>query len=295
MGAVWTTLAVLALGVAAWGVWSAFEITAAGSAELTPTPVQALQQDLLHENVGRPGDPRLSLLFHDMSVQYFGGQLPAIPVRWEPDLARVGPLVARQFALKGMFGTIGSRSVILLNPDLGADSAALKRALAHEMVHAYLTVTGDSSTDHGPAFQAVLQRLSREGAFEGIAASGAEREQLHAWLDAESARLDAERKEMDQFGADINAERGEIERALAKPDRSAEATAALTARLDAYNQRAVEANDRSERDRADVEHFNHEVERYNLMLVYPDGMDVRAQVSPKSHQDSEAPRALGRQ
>jgi len=72
------------------------------------------------------------------------------------------------------------------------DPKALDRALCHEMVHAYLYATGEEHTVHGPAFQAVLQRLALEHAFEGIAADPATRTALRAWLDAESARLDVE-------------------------------------------------------------------------------------------------------
>jgi hypothetical protein len=43
---------------------------------------------------------------------------------------------------------------------------------------------------------------------------------------------------------------------------------------------AVEANTRLERNRADHEAFRRQVERYNLMLVYPDGVDEAAAISP---------------
>ena len=57
--------------------------------------------------------------------------------------------------------------------------------------------------------------------------------------------------------------------------------AAVTAKRDAYNGRASSMNDRAERDRADLEHFNREIARYNLMLVYPDGLDEAALKAPK--------------
>jgi hypothetical protein len=193
-----------------------------------------------------------------------------------------------------MFGQLGARSVILLNPELGTDDSALRRALCHEMVHAYLNATGDPSTDHGPAFQAVLQRLAKEGAFEGIPASDEERGRLRAWLDAESARLDAERQELDRLGEDLERARSEVERVVAELDLGLaaareqssatpgerEVSAAASLR-DAYNQRAMDANERAGRIRQDLEHFNREVERYNLMLVYPDGIDAHAQVARK--------------
>jgi poly(3-hydroxybutyrate) depolymerase len=42
---------------------------------------------------------------------------------------------------------------------------------------------------------------------------------------------------------------------------------------------AIDANTRSAHAQADRDHFNREVERYNLMLVYPDGIDQRAAVA----------------
>jgi hypothetical protein len=58
--------------------------------------------------------------------------------------------------------------------------------------------------------------------------------------------------------------------------------AAAVAMRDGYNQRAHAANERAARDRADYDHFNREAARYNLMLVYPDGMDEHAAVKPKA-------------
>jgi len=289
-----TLAATLVVGGAVWIAWSSIAATKTDTVAPSRTPVETLQRELLEENIGKPGDPKLGALYQSISSQHFGSGLPAIPVRWEPDLARIGPLVARAFTLKGMFGHLRSKSVILLNPDLGTDEDALRRALCHEMVHAYLNVTGDSSTDHGPAFQAVLQRLAKEGAFEGIPATDDERARLRTWLDAESARLDGERHEMARLGEDLEQGRLEVERALADLDTRLAASresrgaapsegdvAAAVALRDAYNRRATEANARSERNRADLDHFNREVERYNLMLVYPDGIEAHAQVTPK--------------
>jgi hypothetical protein len=117
----------------------------------------------------------------------------------------------------------------------------------------------------------VLQRLSSEGAFEGILASDADRARLRAWLDAESQRLETERLELEQLGEDIQRERAEVENA--PPD---------AARVNAYNQRAIDGNARVERHRRELDHFNTEVARYNLMLVYPDGIDEQAMIKPKT-------------
>jgi hypothetical protein len=48
---------------------------------------------------------------------------------------------------------------------------------------------------------------------------------------------------------------------------------AFNARREAYNRRVGAANLRAERGRADVADFNQQVERYRLMLAYPDGKD----------------------
>ena len=223
------------------------------------------QQDLLKANIGQPGDPVLGTLYREINARHFGGALPATAVRWEPKLAEVGVLAARAFTLEGMFGHIGPRTVILLDPKLQADDRALRRALCHEIVHAYLYSTGDTGTTHGAAFQDVLHRLANEGAFEGIPGTSRDRANLRAWLDTESARLDSERESMDRLGDEIERERAEVERALAALTArvnaanaqgsgwpSPDEVAAINARRDAYNRQATEANARAERDRADL-------------------------------------------
>lgn len=291
----WTSLGLCAIAGAAWIAWSTIDGPRARvSAWPATSAADALQQTLLEKNLGRPGDPDLGARFAAINARHFAGLLPPIPVIWEPGLSKVGELADRKFVLEGMFGTAGERSVILLNPNLAEDPAALDRALCHEMVHAYLHSIGDSTTTHGPSFQTVLRRLSLEDAFEGIVASDEERERLKAWLDTESARLDAERQALQQLDAEIQRERAEVERAVSDlnarigqanvqrggwpPDEDA---AAVTAKRDAYNQRAIDANARVERHRLDHEYFNREVARYNLMLVYPDGVDQEQLVRPR--------------
>jgi hypothetical protein len=162
------------------------------------------------------------------------------------------------------------------------------------MVHAYLDATGANpggASEHGPLFQSVLRRLSSEGAFEGVSATDEERDALRVWLDAESARLEAERGMMTRIAAELESERVAIESAIAEFNRrvgdssavrpTETEAASLASRRDAYNQRAADFADRTARDRQDVEHFNREVDRYNLMLVYPDGLDVTALRTPK--------------
>lgn len=77
-----------------------------------------------------------------------------------------------------MFGTLGDKAAILLSPSVGGDDAARTRALCHEMAHAYMFRMGDDTRQHGPSYQAVLRRLSIEGAFEGLASTPEERAAL---------------------------------------------------------------------------------------------------------------------
>ena len=196
-----------------------------------------------------------------MNRAHFSGALPPMPIRWEPRLEEVGVLAGRTFSLRGMFGRVGDRQIILIHPVLRDDPRGLERALAHEMVHAYLTVTGDEGPEHGPAFQMVLARLANEGAFTAIAATPEEREGLRIWLDAESARLEAERQAMERDAVELDRERAEAERVIDD-----------TARREAYNDRAIRANERADRYRAARAELTRQVERYNLMLAYPDGI-----------------------
>jgi hypothetical protein len=281
------TLAVVAL---AWSVWTiASPVREDVSANHVLSPIEARQREILKDNLDRPGDPDLVRRYQTLNTTHFAGRLPNIPVLWEPRLAEVGQMAARAFTLEGMFGHIGDKSAILLHPNLALDHAALMRALSHEMVHAYLYSIGDPSTSHGPAFRTELQRLASEGAFTGIVADDAVRTSLRAWLDEEASRLDADANEVRREGEEIERERAELERAFAEinarssggpPTR--EEVDRLNARRDAYNRRVEDANLRTERGRAALAEFNKQVERYNLMLVYPDGIDEEDLVKPRT-------------
>ena len=275
---------VLLFGLTIWMAWTQFD-TPGETVAKAASPAEALQQELLAQSLDKPGDPALEAMYNDLNANQFSGSLPSLHVMWEPGLARVGPLAGEQFTLEGMFGHRGKKVVILLNPDLRDDQAALTRALCHEAVHAYLYSTGDTGPEHGPSFQAVLKHLSEVGAFEGLVSNDQERTSLRAWLDEESRRLDAEAKYMDTLGKEIEQKRAEVEQATAElgGGGASEAKVALMNKLrDAYNQAATDANARNEQDRADLEHFNQEVARYNLMVVYPDGFDQGGRVSPKA-------------
>jgi len=283
---------VILFALTIWMAWTQFD-TPGETVAKAASPAEALQQELLKQSIDKPGDPALDAMYADISAKHFSGNLPSLHVMWEAGLSRIGPLSGEDFTLEGMFGHRGKKSVILLNPELQSDPAALTRALCHEAVHAYLFATDDPGPEHGPAFQAVLKRLSNESAFEGIVSTDQERTNLRAWLDAESKRLDDEAKSMDSLGKEMEQERAEIDRASAEVDaggRPSEAKLALITKLrDGYNEKVTDANARTAQDRADLEHFNEEVARYNLMLVYPDGMDQGGRMTPKA----TAPRGGG--
>jgi hypothetical protein len=280
------TLAIVAV---AWSVWTiASPATDALPGAKVLSPIEARQREILKDNLAKPADPDLFARYQALNAKHFAGRLPEIPVLWEPRLAEVGALAARTFTLEGMFGHIGKKAAILLHPNLAADEAALARALSHEMVHAYLYSTGEASTGHGVPFRTELQRLASEGAFTGIVADDATRASLRAWLDAEAERLDRDAADLDREGAAIESERAELERAFAEINAragtappTAREVDALNARRDAYNSRVADANARTDRGRKALAESNIQVERYNLMLVYPDGVDEGDLVKPR--------------
>lgn len=194
-------------------------------------PADRLRHELLDRALEQPGDAGLQTLYQSFNAKHFGDDLPLIPVRWEPRLADVDRLEGGPATMKGMFGTKGDRAAILLSPSVEDDPAALHRALAHEMVHAYMFKMGEDTALHGPSFQAVLARLAMEGAFEGLPSSPDERAALRTWIDQEKARLATEDATLRQWTDE-----------------------ARLARL-----------------RADRERLNQDIDRYNLMIVYPDG------------------------
>ena len=242
------------------------------------------QRQLLEINLDKPGDATLGQLFASINSRHFSGGLKPIPVRWEPRLNEVGALAGGGFTLEGMYGYVGSRSMILLNTALRENEAALRRALCHEMVHAQLHAEGRPTEEHGPPFQTILRRLSAENAFEGIVATDEERANLRAWLDAESRRLDSDQESIKQETSDINRERMELETLLSNLDARAKTASppdlseisSFNARRDRYNWRVGQLQTRVEQDRNDRAQLHREVERYNLMVIYPDGLGGEA-------------------
>jgi hypothetical protein len=277
-----TVLLVASLGWAARGAFrGASPPPAAGAGADAPvSAADRRQQEILALAIDQPADPELGRVYGDINSRHFDGRLPEMPVIWEPRLAEVGRLADQAFTLDGMFGHIGDKAVILLHPRLARDSAALRRALSHEMVHAYLYTTGDRSNDHGPAFQATLRRLSDEGAFPGIAAGDDERETLRRWIADHSDRLDADRAQHRRERDALATEAIALEEDLADLDALHKigavvddaAVAAWTKRRDDYNRRVEALRARSERVDADVAALNEQVDRYNQMMSYPDGL-----------------------
>ena len=61
---------------------------------------------------------------------------------------------------------------------------------------------------------------------------------------------------------------------------------ALDQRRDEHNRRVEALNARTERGRAALLEFNRQVSRYNLMLVFPDGVDEEQLFAPRTPTDS---------
>jgi hypothetical protein len=124
------------------------------------TPVEAKKREIIEQDAGRLGDLELGSEYQQINQRYFCNRLPVIPVLWEPRLEEVGPLVAKDFTLEGLAAVYNGRQFILLNPCLRKDVRHRRGTLCHEVVHIYLFATGDTKSNHGPAFQSVLRRLS---------------------------------------------------------------------------------------------------------------------------------------
>ena len=221
---------------------------AAAAARRLP-PDEARLQELLQRDANSGSDPALADEYDAISAQYFDNKLPAATIRWEPDLAEVGPLIADGFVLEG----VTNGRLILLNPTFERDRDRRRAVLCHEIVHVTL---GSSSKDHGAQFQSVLRRLFEAGAFTGLMASDEERSALRADLDSREERLKRELTE-------LRADRAELEAAAsASPGEAARARDLA----DLYNSR-VQAHNRA------VVELNEMIGRYNLMTAYPDGLD----------------------
>src|SRR6476660_1844508 len=148
---IFTCALTTALGIAAWTVWTSGDPFIASFRAGGAVPnVDERQHEILRQDIDQPGDPALIRMFSAINTKYFNGSLQTLPVVWEPRLAEVGAIASQKFTLEGMFGHLGHRAMILLNPELRTDARALERALCHEIVHAYLYARGESTNSHGP-------------------------------------------------------------------------------------------------------------------------------------------------
>jgi len=210
-------------------------------------PEQERMAGLLRQNEARPSDPDLADAYAVVNAQYFGNRLPPVRIRWEPGLDQIGPMIASDFRLEGM--TDGT--IVLIHPALQQDSRQLRAVICHEMVHVALR---DAPHDHGSQFQALLRSLAERGAFEGVVATDAERDTLAASLEQSTRRLASELSDLQALQKRIEGEAPSLTR-------------------DALHDRVWDFNRRVRQHNEDVDGFNRDVERYNLMITYPDGLD----------------------
>ena len=242
-----------------------------------PKPASA-EQAMLDASRDKAADPQLDLVFDQLNILHFSGQLPDVKVMWAEDLDSFD---IGDYRLHGL--TDGR--IILIEPALMTDDAEVRRTLCHEMVHVRLITAGHGSTAHDAPFQSELRRVFDDGCFHAIRASVEERASLKEWLESERTKLDAARAQVEAQSSAIERDTDRVERAFAElndrirdanaagfgwpsSDEAASADrqrAALNDRILAYNA-AVATN---ERDQA---RFNEAVQRYNLMLAYPDGL-----------------------
>ena len=269
----------------------------------TTTPAEAKKQEIVDQDAGKLGNPELNNDYQEVNARYFGNKLPEIPVLWEPKLEEVGPLVGKDYIEKGLASR--NPELILLNPTVRPDQAELRRVLCHEMVHIYLFTIGDMKTDHGPAFQGELSRLSRAGAFQGIPATEDEKLTLRSWLNnqkrklhAESVELKRKNTELDRAGEEIDRQQKLVEQehdglnlriTLANERRNGWPTEdeidafkakcrMLNQRIDDFKAKVAVFNASVANHNATLKKYNHEAWRYNLMMAYPDGLDEDSRV-----------------
>ena len=214
--------------------------------------------ELLRLNAQLATDPALGAEYQAINTQFFDGRLPAVRIRWEPRLAEVGPLIAEGFRLEG--ATDGQ--VILLNPSLEGDDQGFRRTLVHEMVH---VATRDQDKEHGPVFQSRLRQLSEQGAFVGKVATEEEKQELRRIIATGTTELEKAEATLRQTRAQLDAASARVQ---AQPDDPATRAAVtdLQNRIDLFNADIQRFN-------GDAARLNRQIEEYNLMVAYPDGLD----------------------
>lgn len=241
--------------------------------------VQARQAALLRSNRGLKSDEDLAKEYAAINAQYFDGKLPAVPIRWEPELKTVGPMVAERFRLEGL--TDGR--LILVNPEVMDDPQGLRRTLCHEMVHVAIF---DKGVGHGPEFQQMLRSLAERGAFAGIVATDEEKDARRAALRTELEQLEAESRAIPDVRIHLEYDVADLERAIEDYNRRiAEANARhggwppaeegqdLQRRRAENQQELAGFNARVARYNESIARYNKAVDEYNLMISYPDGLD----------------------
>ena len=217
-----------------------------------PPPKTAEQQrteEIFRANGNQPTDPELASAYQAYNAQYFENRLPVVRLRWEPRLDEIGPLIAEGFRMDG----ITNRQLILLNPAIRDDPEEFRRVLSHEMVHVAVVTEQQS---HGPIFQGYLRQLLDKGAFKGVVATDAEKQERRRYLERREVELGKEAVSLEQTKA-------AIEQESRAPDPAVEA---LNARIVNYNAQVRRHNDA-------VVAFNRDIEEYNQMVSYPDGLD----------------------
>jgi len=222
-------------------------------------PFQARTDEIFRASANLPPDPTLASQYHSINVNYFEGRLPAIPVRWEPRLAEVGPLIAEGFEMDGM--TNGR--LILLNPSLQEDEEQLRRTLVHEIVH--VAIKSQTTEEHGALFQSRLRQLSEQGAFVGTVATEEEKQQLKQSIAARVRDMEKAEVALGQTRTQLDADTARVQAQPNDPGRNA-AVVDLQNRADFYNADIQRFN-------IDVGRLNRMIEDYNLMVAYPDGLD----------------------
>jgi hypothetical protein len=244
-----------------------------------PTPDEVRTQELFRLNASLESDQALADAYQSINAGYFAGTLPPVRVRWEPRLDEIGPLMAEGFRLEG----VTNGHLILLNPAVRDDDAQLRRVLCHEMIH---VATRDQEQAHGAVFQSRLRELSAQGAFTGIVSTEDEKQELHRSLDSRARELTKEIADLTRARSELEADAAthqqEVDglnaRIAAASQRPADAPsgperAAANARRERLQDRSWELNTRVRRYNESVAEFNGLVERYSLMVSYPDGLD----------------------
>ena len=240
----------------------------------SPSP----QHAMLEASRDKFEDPDLGALFDELNAQHFSGQLPDAKVLWDDELHR---LDVGEYRQNGM--TDGK--IILLNAALRDDDAEVRRTLCHEMVHVKLLAAGNRSTAHEALFQTELRRIFDQGCFEAIWATPEERASLEQWINDERTRLDTVRIDVEAQGAAVKLESERVGRAIAELNQrieranaagagwpSSEETEAAERQKAALNDNILGYNNAVAASERDLARFNEAVQRYNLMLAYPDGL-----------------------